>query len=137
MFDPINDLEKIKINPNKGLAGMLGIEILEVQKNSITAKMPVDSRTHQPFGILHGGASVVLAETLGSIASWLVIKNQPEKKAVGLEVNANHVRSISEGYVYAKAEPLKIGKTIHVWDIKITDIDQNLICISRLTVMII
>lgn len=137
MFDPINDLEKIKINPKKGLAGLLGIEILEVQEKSITAKMPVDSRTHQPFGILHGGASVVLAETLGSIASWLVIKDQPEKKAVGLEVNASHVRSISEGYVYAKAEPLKIGKTIHVWDIKIIDIDQNLICVSRLTVMII
>jgi 1,4-dihydroxy-2-naphthoyl-CoA hydrolase len=97
--------------------------------------MPVDARTRQPMGLLHGGASVVLAETLGSMAGFLML---PEgKTCVGLEINANHIRSVREGYVFGKATPLHIGKNTHVWDIKIHDEHHRLVCVSRLTLAVI
>ena len=98
--------------------------------------MPVDERSKQPYGLLHGGASCALAETAGSVASHLVV--DPNKYiCVGLEINANHVRSARQGFVTATATPLHLGATTHVWDIKIHDDNQKLICISRLTVAIL
>jgi 1,4-dihydroxy-2-naphthoyl-CoA hydrolase len=98
--------------------------------------MPVDNRTHQPYGLLHGGASCVLAETLGSVASALVI-DQAKFICVGLEINANHVRGVRQGYVTGTATPIHIGATTHVWDIRIHDEREKLVCISRLTVAIL
>tara|TARA_Y100001954_G_scaffold100333_1_gene109381 strand:+ start:36418 stop:36840 length:423 start_codon:yes stop_codon:yes gene_type:complete len=114
----------------------LGIEITEVGKDYLKGRMPVDSRTVQPMRILHGGANVVLAESLGSIASLLMI-NYEEEIAVGLDVNANHIRSVDSGYVYGVAKPINIGKKVHVWEIKITDQQDQLSCVSRLTVSIL
>lgn len=114
----------------------LGIEWVELGNNYIKAKMPVDKRTRQPYGLLHGGASCALAETVGSIASALVIDHS-KFACVGLEINANHVRSAREGFVTAVATPLHLGANTHVWDIKIHDEMEKLICVSRLTVAII
>ncbi len=114
----------------------LGMEWVEVGNDFLKMKMPVDNRTKQPYGILHGGASCALAETVGSIASHFII--DPEKFiCVGLEINANHVRSAKSGYVTATCTPLHIGASTHVWDIKIIDDKEKLICISRLTVAIL
>ncbi len=128
----------------KDLAGMgkrtmgdyIGIELTEVGADYLEARMPVDHRTKQPYGLLHGGASCVLAETIGSIASSLVI-DQEKFICVGLEINANHVRSAREGFVTGTATPLHLGSTTHVWDIKIKDEKEKLVCISRLTVAIL
>lgn len=114
----------------------LGIEFLELGENYITAKMPVDHRTHQPMGLLHGGASVALAETLGSVASSLLI-DLKNYACVGLEINANHIKSAHSGFVIGKVTPIHIGKKTHVWDIRITNLNNTLICICRLTVAII
>ncbi|WP_128544495.1 hotdog fold thioesterase [Larkinella soli] len=115
----------------------LGIEFTELGEGYLIARMPVDHRTHQPFGILHGGASVVLAESLGSVASFLLLENPEKQRAVGLEINANHVRSVKEGWVYGKVTPIHTGRTTHLWDIRITDEENRLVCISRLTIAII
>lgn len=114
----------------------IGIEFTEIGDNYLKGRMPVDQRTNQPYGLLHGGASCVLAETLGSIASALVV-DQSAYLCVGLEINANHIRGVRKGFVTGTASPLHLGKTTHVWDIKITDDDQKLVCVSRLTVAII
>lgn len=114
----------------------LGIEITRIGEDELEARMPVDHRTRQPQGILHGGASVVLAETVGGLASHLVI--DPDKYyTVGLDINANHLRQVKEGYVTAVCRPLKIGKTIHVWDIRISNERQQMVCISRLTMTVL
>lgn len=118
------------------LSAFLGIQFTEISENSITATMPVDERTKQPFGILHGGASVVLAEIIGSIASNFVIDND-KWLAVGLEINANHLRPVSKGFVTAVCTPLHIGSKTHVWDIKIYNDQGKMSCISRLTTAII
>ncbi len=99
--------------------------------------MPVDDRTHQPFGLLHGGASVVLAETLGSLASFLLIENPEEYQAVGLEINANHLRGVKSGNVIGTCTPVHIGRQTHVWSILIKDEKGKNICISRITIMIV
>jgi 1,4-dihydroxy-2-naphthoyl-CoA hydrolase len=122
--------------PQNNIGGHLGIKYLEITENSISGTMPVDERTHQPFGILHGGASVVLAESLGSIASFMCI--DPEKyAAVGLEVNANHLRPVSKGIVTGVCTPIHIGSKTHIWDIKIYNEKGKMTCVSRLTVAII
>lgn len=113
----------------------LGIEFTEIGNEHIKARMPVDNRTHQPYGLLHGGASCVLAETLGSIASALVVDHNLYM-TLGIEINANHLRSVRSGYVEGSCKPEHIGKTLHVWNITITDEANRKICISRLTVMI-
>ncbi|MBK7035977.1 MAG: hotdog fold thioesterase [Bacteroidetes bacterium] len=113
----------------------IGLEFTELGENYLMAKMPVDHRTIQPYGLLHGGASVVLAETLGSVASALVIDHD-NYISLGIEINANHVRSARKGYVYGKCLPLHLGSSIHIWEIKITDENEKLICVSRLTVAI-
>lgn len=124
-------------NFGKGTMGEhIGIEWVELGENFLKAKMPVDHRTKQPYGLLHGGASCTLAETVGSVASAMVVDHS-KFDCVGLEINANHVRSAREGYVVGVASPLHLGGNTHVWDIKIYDESDKLICISRLTVAII
>jgi 1,4-dihydroxy-2-naphthoyl-CoA hydrolase len=118
------------------LSEHLEIQFIEVGDNFIKASMPVDRRTQQPYGLLHGGASVALAETLGSIASALIIDRE-QFMCVGIEINANHIRSVRSGIVIGTCIPLHLGATIHVWDIRIHDANNKLICISRLTVAIL
>jgi len=118
------------------IAEVLGIEVISINEGRVNGKMPVDARTHQPYGMLHGGASVVLAETLGSIGSHFLVKDDG-KSAVGVEVNANHVKSIREGWVYGEAQIVHQGGKLHVWSIEIKNEEGELICTSRLTVMII
>lgn len=114
----------------------LAMEWVEVGADFLKMKMPVDERTKQPYGLLHGGASCALAETIGSIGSHLVI--DPDKYlCVGLEINANHISSAKEGFVIATAIPLHLGSTTHVWDIKIHNESGKLICVCRLTVAIL
>jgi 1,4-dihydroxy-2-naphthoyl-CoA hydrolase len=114
----------------------IGIEITELTDNSIKGKMPVDHRTVQPMKILHGGASVALAESLGSIGSNLIVDTS-RYACVGLDINANHLRPASSGFVFAEAKPIHIGKKTHVWSIEITDEKGKLVCISRLTMAVI
>jgi 1,4-dihydroxy-2-naphthoyl-CoA hydrolase len=114
----------------------LGIRFTELGENFIKAMMPVDHRTKQPYGLLHGGASVALAETLGSIGSALVIDSE-QGICVGQEINANHIRSARQGWVTGTAKPIHLGASSHVWEIRITDETEKLICISRLTVAIL
>jgi uncharacterized protein (TIGR00369 family) len=119
----------------RGLAATLGIEVVELSAERVVATMPVDERTVQPFGILHGGASVALAETVASIAATANI-DRDEFAAVGLEINANHLRAQSSGTVTATATPIHIGRTTHVWDIRIVDEENRPVCVSRCTVAI-
>ena len=114
----------------------IGIEWTELGENFLKAKMPVDNRTKQPYGLLHGGASCALAETIGSVASAMVVDHS-KYYCVGLEINANHIRSAKEGFVTGIASPLHLGASTHVWDIKIHDERNKLICVSRLTVAVI
>jgi 1,4-dihydroxy-2-naphthoyl-CoA hydrolase len=121
----------------KGTMGEhIGIEWAEVGEDFLSARMPVDHRTRQPYGLLHGGASVALAETLGSVAAAMVIDSN-KFYCVGLEINANHVRSAKEGYVTGITKPIHIGASTHVWDIKIYDDREKLVCVSRITVAIL
>ena len=125
---------------NDTLKNTIG-EVLDIRfegytENSLTASMAVDSRTHQPYGLLHGGASVVLAETLGSTASYQCI-DPKQFYCVGLEVNANHLRGLRSGRVTAVAHPVHIGRTTHVWDIRLSGDDGKTSCISRLTVAVV
>ncbi|HLO46076.1 MAG TPA: hotdog fold thioesterase [Leadbetterella sp.] len=137
MFNKSFDIETLNSFGNKSLPGHIGLEFTEIGEDFIVARMPVDYRTHQPFGLLHGGASVVLAETLGSVASMLCLKNPEKERAVGLEINANHLRGVKSGWVYGKVTPIHLGSKTHVWDIKITDEENKLVCSSRLTTMVI
>ena len=114
----------------------LEIELVEIGDDFVRGKMPVDHRTHQPLGILHGGASVVLAESLGSIASNLVV-DSTKQYAVGMEVNANHLRPVSKGYVHGTAKAIHIGRKSHVWSIEITNDEGKMVCMSRLTMMVV
>lgn len=120
----------------KTLIGTLGIEITHLEKGCVIATMPVDERTRQPFGFLHGGASVALAETVASVGAYELVEKQNEA-VVGLEINANHIRSKKEGMVTAKGNVLHHGKTTMVWDIKITDEENRLICIARCTISVV
>ncbi|HSZ24202.1 MAG TPA: hotdog fold thioesterase [Cytophagaceae bacterium] len=124
-----------KLIPNT-ICEQLGIEFIEIGKDFISGKMPVDKRTHQPMGLLHGGASVVLAETLGSVGSYLCVDSS-KYYCVGLEINANHVKGMKDGYVFGKATLLHAGKKTHIWDIRITNDKSELVCVSRLTVAVI
>ncbi|WP_040006413.1 hotdog fold thioesterase [Fibrisoma limi] len=131
------ELANLQFIHNDSIVKHLGIEFTEAGEGYLIARMPVDARTHQPFGILHGGASVVLAESLGSVASYMMLPDPTKQQAVGLEINANHIRSVREGWVYGRVTPIHIGRTTHVWDIRITDEQGRLVCISRLTIAII
>lgn len=114
----------------------LGIQIVELENDRVVATMPVMGATKQPFGMLHGGASVALAETVASVGTYNLI-DQDHQQCVGLEINANHLRGKRDGVVTAVAIPLHKGRTTMVWDIKITDEEQKLICVSRCTIAII
>ena len=114
---------------------LLGIEFLEVGDDFIRARVPVDSRTRQPMGILHGGVSVVLAETLGSCCA--AFASPAGHRAVGLDINANHLRSVSEGWVNGIARPVHIGRTTHVWQIDLSNEKGQLTCVSRITMAIL
>jgi len=134
-FKPFT-VEELNSYPKNHIGGLLGIEFTEIGADFIKGTMPVDERTHQIAGILHGGASVVLAETLGSIASYMCI--DPEKYvAVGLEVNANHLRPVKSGFVTGICTIIHRGAKTHIWDIKLYDDRGKMNCISRLTVAII
>ena len=137
MFKDNIDLEVFKEMSKNTIGEHIGIEFLEKGSDYLMARMPVDHRTKQPFGLLHGGASVVLAETLGSIASVLCLDDPQTQKAVGLEINANHLRAVTEGWVYGKVTAIHIGRRTHIWDIKISNEEGKLVCVSRLTVAIV
>ncbi len=129
-------LDTMKDSSTNTAVESLGIEYVAVGDDSITARMPVDKRTHQPFGLLHGGASVLLAETLGSIAANHCIRD-PDKVAVGLEINANHLRSVRSGWVTGTTRPIHIGGATQVWEIRIEDDKGKLVCVSRITMAVI
>ena len=135
-FDPSITAPQLQALVPGTMGGAIGIELTEIGENYLKARMPVDERTRQPYGLLHGGASVALAETLGSVGSAFVV-DQTQYYCVGLEINANHIRGVRDGYVYGTATPLHLGKTTHIWDIRICDEREKLVCMSRLTVAIL
>lgn len=128
-LDALNDLT------HSGLSHLLEIAFTEVGDDYLTARMPVTPRLHQPMGLMHGGASCVLAETLGSVGGWLTLDPEQEM-CVGLEINANHIRAVRGGSIEGTARPLHRGKTTQVWEIRIVDEEGRLVCISRLTLAV-
>lgn len=128
-------IKDLNLFTKDSIVGHVGIEFLEKGDDFISATMPVDNRTRQPLGILHGGASVVLAETLGSAASHMTLEDP--FYSVGLEIKANHLKSIASGRVKGVAKPVHLGKTTQVWDITIENEKNELICLSRLTMMVL
>ena len=134
-FDKNLKLSDLIITPGT-MGEFLRMRWVELGNDFLRMSMPVDERTMQPYNILHGGASCALAETIGSVGSWLVL-DQAKSICVGLEINANHIRSAKAGIVTATAKPLHLGRSTHVWDIKIHDEAERLICVSRLTVAIL
>lgn len=135
-FNKALTIEDIRPLSKNTMSEYIGIEWLEVGENYMKARMPVDNRTKQPYGLLHGGASCVLAETIGSVASAMIVDHS-KFVCVGLEINANHVRSARVGFVTGIAVPLHLGSNTHVWDIRIYDELEKMVCISRLTVAVI
>ncbi len=136
MFLSSFTLEGINGFSKNTMTDHIGIEYTEIGEDYVKATMPVDSRTVQPFRMLHGGASVVLAESLGSIAATMTV--DPNKKyCVGLDINANHIKSVKEGLVEGTARPLHVGKKTQVWEIKITNEENELVCVSRITMAVI
>jgi len=129
------NLQELKQFANNSIVEYLGIVFTERDVNSLSATMPVDKRTIQPLGILHGGASVVLAETLGSAASYMTVIDPVY--TVGLEVNANHIKSVTSGIVTGTAKPVHLGNTTQVWDIMIKNEKGQLTCMSRLTMAVL
>jgi 1,4-dihydroxy-2-naphthoyl-CoA hydrolase len=134
----INDkvcIEQVNSMNKDTMMAHLGIEYTEITENYIIAKMPVDKRTHQPMGLLHGGASAALIESLGSLGSALCV-DLKKQQIVGVEVNANHIRSERTGYVYGKANLIHEGRTTHIWQVDITNETNKLVCTGRLTVLV-
>lgn len=136
MFNTDYTVEGINQISKDCMVGHIGIEFTEIGKDYLKAKMPVDNRTTQPFGVLHGGASVSLAESMGSLGASMTIDINKQFCA-GLEINANHIKAAKRGYVHGIASPIHIGKKTQVWEIKISDDEGDLVCISRITVAII
>jgi 1,4-dihydroxy-2-naphthoyl-CoA hydrolase len=124
------------ISANFGMARHLGMEFTEIGPDFLRGRMPVEDRTHQPDGILHGGASVALAETLGSYAAGMVV-DRSKYRCVGQEINANHLRGISSGFVIGTARAVHLGRRSQVWEIRIADEKDRLVCISRLTMAVL
>ncbi len=129
------DIDKINSIHAQSVVSRLGIEFLEVGADFLCARMPVDARTTQPMGILHGGSSILLAETLGSVAA--IFASEPGFAAVGLEINANHLRAVTSGWVTGTCTPVHIGRTTQVWAIEIRDEAQKMVCIARITMAIV
>jgi 1,4-dihydroxy-2-naphthoyl-CoA hydrolase len=136
MFNPGVNVAALNQMGQNNMVGHLAIEITEVGEDFIKASMPVDHRTKQPMGLLHGGASVALAETLGSVAATCTV-NLEKQYCVGLEINANHIKSAREGYVHGITRPIHIGKRTQIWEIKISNDAEELVCISRITMAVI
>jgi 1,4-dihydroxy-2-naphthoyl-CoA hydrolase len=132
LWKSLTTVEQIRERSKNTLIEHLGIEILEIGDDYLKAKMPVDHRTRQTAGVLHGGASAALAETLGSIAAGLCV-DRKIKAVVGIEINANHIRPVHDGWVTGVTRPIHVGKTTQVWEIKIHNQQEQLVCISRLT----
>ena len=130
------DIVRINALSANSMLEHLGIEITDIGDDYLRGTMPVDARTKQPFGLLHGGASVALAESLGSLAGTMCV-DATQQMAVGLDINANHVRAVTEGVVTGTARPLHIGRNTQVWEIRIEDEQGRLVCISRLTLAIV
>lgn len=129
-------LSELNATSQNTMVQHLGIEYTELGDDYICAQMPVDNRTRQPAGLLHGGASAALAETLGSMGSVLLIDHE-KQTIVGVEINASHLRKVKEGYVFGKATLIANSRKLHVWEIRISDEKTRLVCLSRLTVMVI
>lgn len=136
MINPAVTLQDLTAMAKGNMVEHLGIEFTAIGPDLISAKMPVDHRTTQPLGLLHGGASVVLAETLGSIAANCSVDNT-KYYCVGLEINANHIRSVKSGFVIGTAKAFHVGKTTQVWEISIRDEQEHLVCISRITMAVL
>ena len=136
LFNPEITVEQLNQFSQNTLVQHLGIEILRIGEDFIEARMPVDARTHQPYGLLHGGASVALAESLGSMAAHCSV-NDPNKYCVGLEINANHLKSVKTGFVTGITRPIHVGQRTHVWETRITNEQNDLVCISRITMAVI
>jgi len=136
MINPNITTDILNESSKNSMVEHLGIIYTDIGKKHISAKMPVDHRTHQPLGLLHGGASVALAETLGSVAATFSVDHK-KYTCVGIEINANHVKSVSEGWVIGTAKPLHLGKSTQIWEIIINNESGELVCISRLTLAVI
>jgi 1,4-dihydroxy-2-naphthoyl-CoA hydrolase len=130
------DIEAMKRQNPPTLLDALGIEITRITEDFIEGTMPVDHRTHQPFGMLHGGASVALAETLGSVGANLCVDPKTHY-CVGLDINANHISSMRSGTLTGVAKPIHVGRTTQVWEIRMTGDDGKLVCVSRLTMAVV
>ncbi len=130
------DITKLNEMCKDTISEVLGMEFTEIGDNYVVARLPVDKRTHQPYGLLHGGASVVLAETLGSVAAMLMVDSDTHY-CVGLEINANHLRGVTEGWVYGRASPVHLGKSTQVWSIEIINEEEQMVCISRITMAVL
>lgn len=130
-------LDILNAQSKNTLVEHLGIEFVDFGENHLSARMPVDDRTVQPFRLLHGGASAALAETLGSVGGMMALEDVTTHAVVGIELNANHLKGIRSGYVIGTAKPIRVGKTIQVWNIEIKDEAGMLICVSRLTLAVI
>ena len=135
-MDKEKTLIQITERSKNTMVGNMGIELTDIGDQFICGKMPVDHRTKTPFGVLHGGSSVALAETLGSIIGGFQV-NRETQTVVGIDINASHLKSVSDGWVYGRAESVRIGSKIQVWDINIKDENQNMVCKSRLTIAVI
>ena len=135
IFKESATLESLNKWSRNTLAEHLGIEFVEIGDDFLVAQMPVNAKTHQPLGLLHGGASVALAETLGSVAATLCVDEN--KFCVGLEINANHVKGVRKGFVKGTTKPIHIGKQTHVWEIRISNDLNELVCISRITMAVL
>jgi 1,4-dihydroxy-2-naphthoyl-CoA hydrolase len=128
-------LERMEQVAEGTLVATLGIRFVELREDALVGSMPVDTRTVQPFGLLHGGASVALAETLGSMAGHMTVDD--DHRVVGLEINANHLRAVRAGLVTGVARPLHLGRSTQVWEIRISDEADTLVCVSRLTLAVV
>ena len=129
-------IDKIHNRSSSTMVENLGIKITDIGENFVSGKMPVDERTKQPFGLLHGGASVALAETLGSVGAGMNI-DQASQSVVGIEINANHLKAVKRGWVFGKANAIRIGRKIQVWEIDIKNENDEFVCKSRLTLAVI
>lgn len=118
------------------MAEVIGIEFTAIGPDYLEARMPVDARTHQPLGLLHGGASVALAETMGSVAATCCV-DMDQQFCVGLEINANHIRSVRQGHVKGVTKPVHVGRKTQVWEVRIVNEDDELVCISRITLAVL
>ena len=136
LFNPGATIEMLNKMSTNTMIEHLGIEFTAIGDDFIEARMPVDHRTHQPLGLLHGGASVTLAETLGSIAATCCV-DMTKQYCVGLDINANHIKSMKAGFVKGITRPIHVGKKTQVWEIKITNEQNELVCISRITMAVI